>query len=86
MHPQTSDLCELPRIPILRTQVNKGYVFRGRSLRVACGPSELYATPYYGKRVEAQKPVPQLGTSWDEWSQWRNRLPPKIGRGLRVWA
>ena len=28
-----------------------------------------------GKRVEAKKPVPQLGTSWDEWSQWRNRLP-----------
>src|SRR5919205_522363 len=30
-----------------------------------------------GGRVEAKKPVPQLGTSWDEWSQWRNRLPQK---------
>ena len=34
---------ELRRIPILRPRVNNGYVSRGRSLRVACIPSELYA-------------------------------------------
>jgi hypothetical protein len=28
-----------------------------------------------GKKVEAEKPVPQLGTFWGGWSQWRNRLP-----------
>jgi hypothetical protein len=34
------------------------------------------------KRVEAKNPVPQkLGTAWDGWSQWRNRLPPKQGGG-----
>jgi hypothetical protein len=27
------------------------------------------------EKVEAKKPVPQLGTFWGEWSQWRNRLP-----------
>jgi hypothetical protein len=37
---------ELPRIPIPRTRVNKGYVSRGSSLSVACVPSELYATRY----------------------------------------
>ena len=31
-----------------------------------------------GKRVEAQELVPRLGL-WDEWSQWRNRLPPEGG-------
>src|SRR5215216_2406982 len=35
-----------------------------------------------GRGQEARPAV--LGTSWDEWSQWRNRLPPKMGRWLRV--
>jgi hypothetical protein len=28
-----------------------------------------------GKEVEAEKPVPHVGTYWGGWSQWRNRLP-----------
>ena len=42
---------------------------------VACIPPQLYATCCEGMKVEALKPVPQLGTFWGEWSQWRNRLP-----------
>ena len=34
-----------------------------------------FMLPVTRERVEAEKPVPQLGTFWDGWSQWRNRLP-----------
>jgi hypothetical protein len=43
--------------------------------RVACIRSRIYATCCEGKEVEAEKPVPHVGTSWGGWSQWRNRLP-----------
>jgi hypothetical protein len=36
------------------------------------------------ERVEAEKPVLQLGTFWGEWSQWRNRLPHKQQGGIRL--
>jgi hypothetical protein len=56
-----------------------------------CGePSLCIRFLLQGGRVEAKKPVPQLGTSWDEWSQWRNRLPPnrevvtRVGINKRV--
>jgi hypothetical protein len=49
-------------------------VFEGDA-KVAYVRPWLYAIHYYGKRVEAEKPVPQLGIFWGGWSQWRNRLP-----------
>jgi len=42
---------------------------------VACLRPWLYATGCEGKKVEAEKPVPHVGTFWGEWSQWSNRLP-----------
>jgi hypothetical protein len=33
-----------------------------------------FVLPVTRERVEAEKPVLQLGTFWDGWSQWRNRL------------
>jgi hypothetical protein len=58
----------LPRIPLPRTSVNKAATCsRGCDAGVAC------LRP--GNKVEAKKPVPHVGTFWDEWSQWGNRLP-----------
>ena len=34
-----------------------------------------FMLPVTKETVEAEKPVPQLGTFWGGWSQWRNRLP-----------
>jgi hypothetical protein len=46
-----------------------------RSAEVAYVWPWFYAARYKAKRVEAEKPVSYVGTFWDEWSQWRNRLP-----------
>ena len=53
-------------------------------MEVACLRPRLYATGCEETKVEAVKPVPQLGTFWDEWSQWRNRLPHKQQGGIRL--
>ena len=53
--------CGLRRIYLPRTPVNKGYASRRMRCGVACLQPGLYATRYE-KRVEALKPVPQLGT------------------------
>jgi hypothetical protein len=34
-----------------------------------------FMLPVTREKVEAEKPVPQLGTFRSGWSQWRNRLP-----------
>jgi hypothetical protein len=47
---------------------------RGGDAEVAYVRASLYATRCEGKKVEAVKLVLQLGTFWDGWSQWRNRL------------
>jgi hypothetical protein len=36
---------------------------------------EHIAEHYLGKRIEALKHAPYLGTFWGGWSQWRNRIP-----------
>ena len=45
-------------------------------MEVACLRPRLYATGCEETKVEAEKPVPQLGTL-GRVEQWRNRLPHK---------
>ena len=71
--------CQLSRIYLPRTSVNKLV----RKAREAVAPALLTLVPFSSERlccplrerVEALKPVPQLGTYGAELSQWRNRLP-----------
>jgi hypothetical protein len=56
---------ELPRIPLPRTRVNKGYMSRRRGCGGCLPPSMPLCYPLPEReRVEALKSVPQLGTFW----------------------
>src|SRR5215217_7383860 len=45
-------------------------------------PTGTLCCALLGKEGRGQEARPVvLGTFWDEWSQWRNRLPPKWGGG-----
>jgi hypothetical protein len=67
-------LDELRRIYLPCTRVNKGYMSQRRGCGGCLRPSMVLCYPLQ-ERVEAEKPVPHVGTFWGGWSQWRNRLP-----------
>jgi hypothetical protein len=67
-------LDELLRVYLPRTRVNKGYMSQRRGCGGCLRPSMVLCYPLQ-ERVEAEKPVPHVGTFWGGWSQWRNRLP-----------
>src|SRR5215203_926180 len=70
------------RINLPFSWVNEEYVSRGEMTEGCLPPIGPLCCALVGKEGRGQEARPAvLGTSWDEWSQWRNRLPPKWGGG-----